>query len=76
MTRRWDLCQRIWIAPIRLSIELGAENTQLSETILVDIMYVGNVPVLHILDEGSPFSVAKFLRDVSENTIWTARMER
>lgn len=41
----------------------------------MDIMYVGNVAVLHVVDKGKHLSAAKFPRDISENTICTALFE-
>ena len=37
----------------------------------MDIMYIGQAPILHIVDEETRFSAASFLRDVSTNTIWS-----
>lgn len=74
-TRRCDPCQRISIAPLRFSFALGAEEARFNETILVDIMYIGSFPVLHIVDEATHFSAAKFLRDIFTSTIWAALIE-
>ena len=52
LTKRCDPCQRVSIALIRFRVALSAENARFKETILVEIMYIGEVPVLHLIDEG------------------------
>ncbi len=40
------------------------------ERIILDIMYMRNKPVLHIVDEGTRFSAARLLPTVSTKSVW------
>ena len=73
--KRCDPCQRIQNAPKRFRVSFGAENVRFNERILLDIMYLEGKPVLHIVDEATRFSAARFLSDVSTKTIWRAILE-
>lgn len=46
-----------------------------NERILLDVMYIGGKPVLHIVDEGTKFIAARFLLDVSTKTVWRTLLE-
>ena len=48
-----DPCQRIKPAPVRFRVSFGAENVRFNERILMDIMYVDQSPILHIVGEGT-----------------------
>ncbi len=41
----------------------------------MDVMYLDRKPVLHIVDEGTRFSAARFVPDVSRKTIWRTFLE-
>ena len=75
LARRCDTCQRIQSGPVRFRVSFGAENVKFNERIYMDIMYIDGKPVLHIVDEGTHFSAAAFLPDVSTKTIWTTILE-
>lgn len=51
---------------------MGSEGLRFNERILMDIMYMGNQPVLHIVDEVTHFSAATFLTSASAESVWTA----
>ena len=69
LSKRCDPCQRIQKAPTRFSVTFGAENVRFNERLLMDIMYIDGKPLLHIVDEGTNFSAARFLPDISTKTI-------
>lgn len=75
LSRRCDPCQRIQNAPIRFRVTLGAEEVRFNERILIDIMVLEGDPVLHIVDDATKFSAARFLPDVSTDTIWRMIVE-
>ncbi len=54
----------------RFRVSFGSEEARFNESVLMDIMYLGNWPVLNIIDDGASFSAARFLPDVSSKTIW------
>lgn len=75
LTKRRDPCQRIQHAPHRFRVTIGAENVRFNERIMMDIMYIGNAPILHIVDEATRFSAARFLPKVSSDCIWRVLLE-
>lgn len=75
ISRRCDPCQRIKPAPTRFRVSFGSEHVRFNERILMDVMYLGNSPVLHIVDDGTKFSAARFLPDMSTQTIWETLMQ-
>ena len=75
ITKRCYPCQRVHNAPPRFRVSFGAENVRFNERILIDIMYIGAKPVMHIVDEGTRFSAARFLNEVSTIAIWQAITE-
>ena len=43
--------------------------------IIIDIFYLDSRPVLHIVDEATTFNAAKFLKDISTESVWRALNE-
>ena len=72
ISSRCDPCQRIQPAPVRFRVSFGTENVRFNERIMMDIMYIDRKPVLHIVDEATKFSAARFLSTVSTESIWSA----
>ena len=60
ISKRRASCQKIRRGPNRFRVMLGAENVKLNECIMMDILYIGYLPVLHIVDEQTKFSAASF----------------
>lgn len=75
LSRYCDPCQRIQNAPKRFKVTFGAENSRFNERIILDIMYLGSDPVLHVVDEGTRFGASRFLKDISTKSIWKALLE-
>eukprot|EP00171_Calliarthron_tuberculosum_P013114 IDg13114t1 len=67
---RFEPCQPIRLGPVRLRVSFGAENALFNERVLIDIMYIGVKPVIHIADEGMHYSAASFLQHISVEVIW------
>ena len=70
LAKRRDPCQRIHNAPNRFRVSFGGGNVRLNESLLIDKMYLEEKPFLHIVDEGTRFSAACFVSEVSAMTIW------
>eukprot|EP00171_Calliarthron_tuberculosum_P005792 IDg5792t1 len=70
ISNRCDPCQRIRPAPVRFRVSFGTENAKFNERIILDIMYIDSHPVLHIVDEGTRFSAARFLPSIDVEAIW------
>ena len=75
LSKRCDPCQRIHTAPTRFRVSFGAENVRFNERILLDIVTIDSKPVLHIVGEGTRFSAAKLVPDVSTKTLWSTILE-
>ena len=69
---RCEPCQRIHNAPVRFRVSMGHENVRFNARAYIDIMYLDGKPVLHIVDEATRFSAAKFLTKVSTDSVWEA----
>ncbi len=63
-------CQKIQKAANRFILSFGAENVRFNERVLTDNMYIYRKPILHIVDEGTKFSAARFLPNSSTGTVW------
>ena len=68
----YEPCQRIRNAPLRFRVTIGHENVRFNARAFVDIMYLVGKPVLHIIDEATRFSAARFLTKMSTDALWEA----
>ena len=63
-------CQKF--APKALSFQIReTNNVTFNHRLLIDLMWLHGKPVLHIVDEGTNFSAAKFLPGEDAKTIWS-----
>ena len=67
---RCEPCQRIYNAPVRFRVSSGHEHVRFNARAYNDIMYLDGKPVLHIVDEATRFSAARFLPKVSTDAVW------
>jgi len=63
-TKLCDQCQRHGKAPTRFKFNLR-EEIDFNHSIIVDIMYIDNQPLLHVVDEATRFQAARWLKNVS-----------
>lgn len=75
ITKRCDPCQRIQNAPHRFRVSFGTPDARFNERIMVDVMTIDGKKVLHVVDEGTRFSAARFLDDESTATVWKTLIE-
>lgn len=73
--RRCDPCQRIQHAPVRFRVTVGSEDLRFNERVFMDIMVIERKPILHVVDEATEFSAARFLPDVSTDVVWKTFVE-
>lgn len=59
--KRCDPCQRIQNAPHRFRVSFGTPEARFNERIMIDVMTIDGKKVLHVVDEGTRFSAARFL---------------
>lgn len=55
ISSRCDSCQRIQVGLRRFRARFGAEKTIFSGRVLLDVVYIENVPMLHIVDKSARF---------------------
>jgi transposase InsO family protein len=74
LTRRCTTCQKNGASPRRFKFTLRDPDMQFNHTIVVDIFYLTanghQNPVLHVVDEATRFQAARWLKDVSSQTVW------
>ncbi|KAF1934509.1 hypothetical protein EJ02DRAFT_507441 [Clathrospora elynae] len=71
ITRFCHHCQLNSSAPRRFKFTLK-DNRYFNYEILVDVMYLGSKPVLHVVDSSTAFQGAKFLSAMSAKETWQA----
>ena len=71
LTEVCDQCQKHGKAPTRFKFNLR-EEIDFNHSIIVDIMYIDNQPLLHVVDEATRFQVAQWLKNVSTKATWDA----
>lgn len=67
---KFEPCQRIRNAPLRFRVSMGHGDVRFHARAYIDIMYLDGRPVLHIVDEATRFSAARFLPKVSTESVW------
>ena len=70
ISRICDPCQRIANASLRFRVSMGSENLRFNETLFIDVVYIDNRPVLHLVDSATHFWAARFLADMKVKTFW------
>lgn len=63
-------CRTNASAPRRFKLTLGSEEIQFNHRVVVDTMFIQSRPVLHLVDEGTHFTSAAFLKNQSTAEIW------
>jgi hypothetical protein len=63
-------CAKWASRPRRFKLSLGAEDLRFNAVVMVDIMYLERVPMLHIVDQATHFTSARFLENISSENIW------
>ena len=62
LVKRCEPCQRIQAVPNQFRVSLGAEELRSNDEIYMDIMYIDNNLVLHVVDAATNFSSARYSR--------------
>lgn len=70
LTKFCEHCQKHGKSPGRFKFRLSDESIDFNHSIYVDIMYIDSAPVLHVIDEATRFSAARFLKDISAKHTW------
>ena len=67
---RCQTCQELGRRPKRFKLTVGNDDSRFNHVVAVDIFYIDNSPVLHLVDEETHFNAATFLRNVSTKEVW------
>lgn len=65
-----DIWKRTATALRRFKLTVGADELRFNSIVKVDTMLLGNLPVLHLVEEATNFAATAFLRNQSESDIW------
>lgn len=65
-------CQKYARSPGRFKFRLQDSEGRFNHTIYVDVMYLNQDPVLHVVDEATRFQAARFLPSMSARDTWDA----
>ena len=69
LTKFCTFCQRHGRSPGRFKFTLR-EEVNFNFSIIVNIMYIDNSPILHVIDEGTKFQAARWLKEISAKHTW------
>ena len=69
---KFEPCHIVKSAPSRFRMSIGHENIQFNARAYINIMYLDGKPALHIVDEATRFSAARFLSKISTDAVWEA----
>jgi len=64
------ICAENASRPKRFKLTIGSDELRFNHTVAVDVMYIKNRPVLHMVDEATHFSAASFLPSASALDTW------
>ncbi|KAI0993887.1 hypothetical protein K3495_g14297, partial [Podosphaera aphanis] len=71
ISRFCKFCQKHSNAPGRFKFSLRSiDDVQFNHIVYADIMYIDGSPLLHVVDEGTRFQSAHWLKDMSAKTVW------
>ncbi len=66
---RSEPCQRIRNSLLRFRVSIGHEHTRFNARAYIDIMYLDGRPLLHVVDDATRFSAARFLPKFSTDSV-------
>ena len=69
LTKYCIFCQKHSKSPGRFKFTLR-QDVNFNHSVIVDIMYIDNSPIFHVVDEATRFQAAKWLSNVSTKHTW------
>jgi hypothetical protein len=70
IAKECTLCAERQQKPRRFKLTVGNDDTCFNSIVAVDVMYIGQQPVLHVVDEATHFAAAMFMKNVSTKETW------
>lgn len=65
-------CVKHAAKPRRFKVTIGTDDLRFNHIIAVDIMYINEKPVIHVVDEATNYQAAMFLKRVTAEETWKA----
>ena len=72
ITKQCMTCATYAAKPRRFKVTIGTDELKFNHILAVDIMYINNKPVIHVVDEATHYQAALFLRRVNAEETWKA----
>lgn len=72
IVRHCHKCQRYGDPPLRFKFTLRDNTIDFNHSIYVDVMYIDEHPLLHVVDEATRFQAARWLTNFSSSNVWNA----
>lgn len=69
LTKFCHQCQMHEKSPGRFKFTLK-DDCEFNYSVVIDVLYIDRKPVLQVVDEGTAFQAARFLKDMSARTAW------
>jgi hypothetical protein len=69
LTKHCAYCQKYGKSPGRFRFKLQ-DDVDFNHSIIIDIIYIDNKPILHIIDEGTRFQAARWLTNMTAKHTW------
>ena len=69
LTKYCEQCQKHGRSPGRFTFTLK-DDINFNYNVIIDIMYIGSKPVLHLVDEATRFQAGRWLKNVSAQHVW------
>jgi hypothetical protein len=70
LTKVCHQCQMHQTPPGRFRFSIKGEDIAFNASVIIDVLYLSNRPVLQVVDEATAFQAARFLRDMSARNAW------
>jgi len=75
ISSRCKECQYLAPKPYVVKVAVPRDDLMFNSEVILDIMYIQGRPVLHCVDKATHYQAAKFIDDISTETIWRTFME-
>ena len=73
LTKFCHYCQKYGKSPGRFRFNIQEQDdVEFNFNIIVDVMYINNSPVLHVVDEATRFQAGRWLQNISTKATWDA----
>lgn len=70
LTKRCAVCKTFASKPVAFKVSMPVDDIVFNHEVEVDLFWIESSTVLHIIDRGTRYSVAKFVRSQSSEYIW------